>query len=142
MIKDCPKRTPFLTQPANPESSTTTQEVTIEAETTERATIVMRTEIADVEATRPRVTERAVEGVTGRVVAEVAVTAEEETTRESTVVIVVEVAAPREEVALREDATEVPAPAEADDRRSVIISHIALFNYLPIYLSVDHDVVL
>jgi hypothetical protein len=123
MIKDCPKRTPFLTQPASPESSTTTQEVTIGAETTERATTVMRTEIAAEEATRPRVTARAVEGAMGRAVVEVAVTVGEETTRESTVVIVVGVAALREEVVLREDVTEVPAPAEADDRRSVIISH-------------------
>lgn len=119
MIKDCPKRTLFLTQPANLESSTTTQEVTIEAETMKEILTVMTTEIADVVAIRPRVTEMAVEveGVMVKVEVEVAVTAEEETTRESTVVIVVGAVAPREEVVLREDVTEVPAPAEADDHK-------------------------
>jgi hypothetical protein len=120
MIKDCPKRTPFLTQPANLESSTTPQEAMIGAGITERAAIAIRTEIADVEATRPRVTEREVERAMGRAVVEVAATKE----GESTVVSVVEVAVPREEVVLRVDVTEVPAPAEADDRRNVIISYI------------------
>lgn len=123
MIKDCPKRTPFLTQPASPESSTTTQEVTIETEITEREMIATIIEIAAEEATRPRATEREVEGAMGRAVAEVEVMEEEGTTRESTAAIVAEVVAPREEVVPREDATEVPAPAEADDRKSIIISH-------------------
>lgn len=131
MIKDCPKRTPFLTQPASPESSITTQEVTIEAEITEREMTATIIEIAVEEAIRPRATEREAEGAMGRAVAEVEVMEEEGTTRESTAAIVVEVVAPREEVVLREDATEVPAPAEADDRKSIIISHFTsphLFN--------------
>jgi hypothetical protein len=115
MIKDCPKRTQSLTQHANPESSTTLRADSTGAGTTERALIVMRTRTA-VAATRLRVTE-IVEGATVRAAAEAEVTARE---AESTAATAVEAAAPREEAVLRADATEVPAPAEADDHNASI----------------------
>ncbi len=121
MIKDCPKRTPFLTQPVNPESSTTLRVDSIGAETTERVLIAMTTKTA-VAATRLGVMDR-VEGATVRAVVEVEVTVEEV---ESTAVTGAEAAVPREEAVLRADVTEAPVPAEADDRQDIYISHLVM----------------
>jgi hypothetical protein len=115
MIKDCPKRIPFLMQPKNPENSTITERevmkdvpmVGIEEEKEETATEVIAEEVIRLKATE-------IEKKEEDLATEVETTEKAATKIKETEVTLAAAEATKREVEVVAE-TDIPAKAEADD---------------------------